>query len=223
MGLADTLTLTAPDINFDSSALGSTVTITISLFDLFGPLDTSGDKTVDLAELDETVTLTATDDTETVVDVNAVPPRTLFLAGGASGGDDDTDDTAIASISISITGAPVAADGATPYTLVTGDQLTIVVTGDFTGLEPDSFCLDLDGSGDCDTGEDFTIVAGVATITIDGDDAGLPGIDIIFVKESGTVLSAPRTFGIAVAIAPAIGTGQNRTIAGEMPIGGSGA
>ena len=203
-----------------------TMTITIDLRDLFGPIDTSGDKTVDLSTLASSVSLVAVDDILTIVDVNAIPPRTELIVGTIVGPPDDGDSLEIARnfLEILTTKAGVTDEtGAADYDAAVGieagpDSFIITITGDFTGLEPDELCYDLDdgSSGstlDCDTGEIFTVVDNTATLTVAGDD--LSNHAVVWGKVSGVVLSSPRVFGVSVDVDAAAGSSQDRTISGN--------
>ena len=162
----DIITLDAPAVNFPAgSGVGSTMTITIDLRDLFGPIDTAGDKTVDLATLASSVSLVATTDILTIVDVNSDPPRTEYTVGTIVGPPDDGDSLEIARTFleiVTIDPGVVDPDGLVDYNADTGfasgpDSFIITITGDFTGLEPDEFCYDLDDNSTgatvgCDAG-----------------------------------------------------------------------
>lgn len=214
------LRLTGAQVNFPSgSSVDTVMQLTVDIRDTVGPIDTAGDKTRDLAALKGAASLKAADAAEsddlfTVVDVNSNPPRTEFVEQ-----EDTRDEIARVPIKISNTSSTVfAADGTTPYELEAADRITLTVTGDFSGLDADNFCLDLDdlSQGDiieCDTTEKFTIVGDTATLTLDGDISSM-GLqrNIVFAKEPGVVLSAPRTFGISATIAPQSGVSQNRSL-----------
>ena len=113
MGGTSTFTLDRPTVVHDSNNIGSIVTVTVSVEDIFGLFDTVGTKTRDVAELAATTVLTATTDTKTIIDaVGATPPRTLFV-----GSDTDGTGLAKAQITIAVNTADVRNAGNTVTTL----------------------------------------------------------------------------------------------------------
>ena len=222
LAILDIITLNAPDVLFPAgSPVGSVMTITVDLRDLAGPIDTSGDKTVDIATLAAATSLTATTDVPTIVNVNAVPPRTEYNELAPIAVPDTSDGIFVARALLTInttTAGVVDPGGAVDYDGATApDSFTITITGDFTGLETDEFCYDLNDTSTgttvgCDAGEIFTIDSGVATLTVAGDD--LSAHVVVFGKVPTAVLSAPRTFGVSVDIDAAAGSTQDRTLSG---------
>lgn len=217
--VTDTFTLSAgaapSGVKFPaSSAVGASISITVDVRDLFGPLDTVGTFTRTLATLGAAATLTAATDNGTVIDATIIPPRTAFVVAN-----DDAALVAKASVTATktITGTKNAA-GAVDYTLVAGDVVTFTITGNFTGISQVGF--DLDGNGAISTTagtatiEAFTINSSLTSATLIVDGNRLPDVPraIFFTKTASAALD-PRTFGIAESIAPAAGTTQNRDVA----------
>jgi len=221
----DFFTLDNATVEFDNNVLGAEIDMTVRLNDLFGDFDTVpvADKTGEVAELAETVTLEAPGDaiagappvdSATVIDaIGATPPRTLFTGAG-------NDTTEIAFVPVTITNTVVgvfAPDGVTDYILLVGDVVTVNLTGNFEGADVDGVFFDLDGGLDNDGGAElFTVPTGggivTATIAVPGTSlpGGGPPLQIGFENTTATVME-PRNFTITLDVTAAVGSTQNRT------------
>jgi hypothetical protein len=216
---ADQIVLLAPQVKFPAgSSVNAKIKMTVDLRDVNGAIDLGGKKSQDMAVLKGAAVLSAEDgslaggtegdDNNTVVDVNVLPPRTEFAPDGV----DDVANIARATILITnTTGGVLTANAAGDHVLGIADQITLRIEGDFTGLDADNFCFDLDrGSSatnaDCDTtapaNEKFTIVDGVATLTFTANLLDNNSHKLVFQKEAGVVLNAPRSFSVSASITP---------------------
>jgi hypothetical protein len=213
-------------VNFPiPNAVGNSMSITADLKDVIGPIDTVGDKDDLVATIAATTVLISDTDNETVINaVSVIPPRTEFVSAGAGPDDNDTTTAAKVFITLSNQSAGVlSAAGVANFVLGATDVVTITITGDFTALDTDGLCFDLDGGDSCAgaVNEIFTIdPAGFATLAIAGDDipAGIDGVEteIIFNNtDDGNappgIVMEPRTFGISVDVNAGAGATQDRS------------
>lgn len=191
------LRLPTPPVKFNSNVPGSSITITVNLFDSFGVIDgDSTPKTIgQLATAAFYTTLAV--DTGTQVDGVTAPQGTMFVVGG-----DDVAGRAESAITMTnVTAGVLAPSGLANYTLLAGDLVTITVMGNFQGLAANGFFLDLDNDDTSDAGpptERFTVSGSTATLVVPGN-VFTAAHSISFIND-GTPLVAPRSFSISIAL-----------------------
>ena len=143
----------------------------------------------------------------TTATIDVATARTEFVVG--NGDTADMDKGATLGLS-DMTAMALAADG-TPYELVAGDTIELVVTGDLTGIT--EIVWNDDGAADAMAGgevrlaqsdEDFDLANGVATLKLAGDNAGIDrteqdgGTGTITIIVDGSTTLNSRTLNLAV-------------------------
>jgi len=191
----------------------STMTLGVALYTSAQPLASGGidgppPPNISVVTIGLVASFTALTDSRTTIDATATPPRSAFVPG--NGGDTTATLTKALVTTVSTVPGTLKADGSAAYVLLTTDQITFTISGDFTGVASVGFDLDNSGaittSALTSTNENFTIngTNTAATLTVDGSRLGVAGTKVFFVKTAGSVLT-PRTFGISAVLTPAAG------------------
>lgn len=219
---ADVVSLNFAGLVLDSHTLnvaGNTAGITVGLWDLgeTARIDNSTDLTATTAESGNALTLTATQDTATVADVNATGgPLFGFLANGTAPADTATVASARFVLGNNVGGTWLLPDGATAWDFnLHGTGINVTIAGtNFTGLHATTPVTVTVPAGAAPT-----VTTGASTATFTLLPANITGgnvnhnIDVNMTAAGNASLGTSRTFGVS-AVAD-VQTGADLALAGN--------